>query len=455
MIAEEIRKLINRGESENVEFKASFTKEVFETAGAFANTKGGVVVIGVSDSGEIKGIRTGKETLKDWVNQISQLTEPRIVPEIDISDINGKSVTVIWIKEFPLKPVSVRGRYYRRVGNSNRVMTPQEIAQMHLNTTGTSLDAFPAANTVIDDIDMGKVNIYIQQANAAGRRKITDIDKPLKALEKLELVKGGRPTLAAILLFGKTPQEKVLQATVHCGRFKQETVIIDDKLIGGTAIEQIEEIMDFIRKNINVRFVITGKPARDQIWDYPLEALREAVVNAVCHRDYADNADIQLKIYDDRLTIWNPGGLPPGMTIDELYNPNHSSKPRNKLLAQIFYDVELIERYGSGIQRIIDSCKKAGLPVPLFEEKFGGFLVVFNKDIYTEEHLKGLGINERQIKAVMYVKEKGRITNKEYQELTGVKERFATIELNDLVRKKILKKHGITGRGTYYAAVKA
>ena len=109
-------------------------------------------------------------------------------------------------------------------------------------------------------------------------------------------------------LFGKSPQEKVSQATVHCGRFKQETVIIDDALVKGTAIEQIEDVMDFIRKNTNVRFEMTGEPRRREVWDYPLEALREVVINAVCHREYGDNADIQLKIYDNRLTV--PQNLP-------------------------------------------------------------------------------------------------------------------------------------------------
>ncbi|GBE27123.1 hypothetical protein BMS3Bbin03_01043 [bacterium BMS3Bbin03] len=104
-------------------------------------------------------------------------------------------------------------------------------------------------------------------------------------------------------MFGKTPQSPLIQATIHCGRFKGETKIIDDRLISGTIIEQINEVIDFIRKNTNVEFVITGKPQRDEIWDYPLEALREAVINAVCHRDYSDPADIQISIYDESIQI--------------------------------------------------------------------------------------------------------------------------------------------------------
>jgi len=127
---------------------------------------------------------------------------------------------------------------------------------------------------------------------------------------------------------------------------------------------------------------------------------------------------------------------------------------RNKLIAQIFYDIEFIERYGSGIQRIIDACKNAGLPPPVFEERFGGFLVIFNKDIYTEEYLNGLGLNERQIKAVLYAKEKGKITNKEYREINTISRQMATIDLSILVEKGMFIRTGKAGKGIAYQLTK-
>ena len=200
-------------------------------------------------------------------------------------------------------------------------------------------------------------------------------------MEKLGLIRDGRPTWAAVLLFGKRPQSPLTQATVHCGRFRTEIDIDDDRLIEGSLIEQIDETMDFLKKHINVRFVITGKPRRDQIWDYPLEALREAVVNAICHRDYGDTADIQIKVFDDHIRIWNPGLLPYGMTFEELHKRTHASKPRNKFIAQVFYDLGIIERYGSGIHRILDACAVAGLPEPTFSESSGGLVVTFRKAV--------------------------------------------------------------------------
>lgn len=444
----DLRRLIEDGETETVEFKVSFDKETLETAVAFANTRGGIILIGVSDKGDIKGIQIGKETLKDWSNQISQATEPRIIPEVEIEEIDRKKVATIWIKEFPIKPVSMKGRCFRRVKNSNRVMEPHEIAEMHFQSTGMSWDKLSATNASLKDIDIGRVKKYIEGTKGTGRRKISSMEKPLNVLEKQELLKDKKPTWAAILLFHKQPQRFLSQAMIHCGRFKEETMVIDDRMIEGSIIEQIEEAMDFIRKNINVKFVMTGKPAREEVWDYPLEALREAVINAVCHRDYTVSSNTEVRIYEDQLTVWNPGGLPLGLTVEDLYKP-HPSVLRNKGIGGIFYDMGLIEQWGSGIDKMRKACSKAGIPEPKFEVN-QGFRVIFRKDIYTEEYLQKLGLNERQIKAVIYVKEKGKITNKEYQRVCSISERTATRDLSYLVSLGLFTQIGVTGKGTEY-----
>lgn len=446
-----LKKLIREGESSTLEFKENFNRETIVTAGAFANTRGGTILVGVSDGGEIKGVQTGKETLKDWANQISQGTEPRIIPEIEIEEVEGSSVIVIGVKEFPIKPVCVAGRCYRRVGNSNRVMQAQEVAQMHFDSAGMSWDKLPANDASMEDVDPERVKRYIKRANDSGRRKIED-EKPFRVLEKLELIKEGKPAWAAILLFSREPQRFISQGVIHCGKFKEETIVVDDRMVGGTVVEQIDEAMDFIRKNINVRFVMTGRPTREQVWDYPLEALREAVINAVCHRDYTIPSNTEVRIYDDRLVVWSPGGLPSGITLEDLYKP-HSSELRNTGIAGALYDMELIEQWGRGINEMRKACVEAGLPEPEFEEH-QGFRVTFRKDIYTEEYLQGLGLNERQVKAVMYVKKRGRITNKEYQELNSVSKPMATIDLKELVTKAVLERIGKTGRGTEYILVK-
>ncbi|MFA4888753.1 MAG: helix-turn-helix domain-containing protein [Candidatus Omnitrophota bacterium] len=446
---QEVAKLIKSKESGLVEFKETFDREAVETIGAFANTKGGIVVIGVSDKGKIKGISIGKATLSDWTNQISQSTEPRVIPEIEQVKIEGKEIAIIRIKEYPIKPISVKGKCFRRVGNSNRTMTAQEISEMHLHSIGSSWDAFPARGKTVNDIDLKKVARYIKEANANGRRKIED--EPKDVLQKLEFVKDKKASWAAILVFGKEPQRPLSQSAVHCGRFKiDKTQILDDLMIESDLISQVDEVIKFITRHISVRYEFEGKPKRKEIWEYPLEALREAVINAIVHRDYSISSNVQVEIYDDRIEIWNPGGLLPGITVEDLYKKEHKSVTRNKLIAQVFYDIGYIEKYGSGTIKIIDLCKQNGLPSPEFKEVFGGFSVIFRKDIYTEKYLHSLNFNERQIKAVMFVKEKGKITNREYKELAKTSKPTATRDLVGLVQKKIFIIKGQGKRTLFY-----
>lgn len=442
-----LQELVELGESETLEFKEKFDERTLESAAAFANTKGGMVLIGISDKGIVKGIKAGKESLKNWANQISQSTEPRVIPEIEVCELDGISIVAIVIKENPIKPISLKGRCFKRAGNSNRIITLQEIAEIHLHSTGMSWDKLQARDARISDIDLEKVKKYIKISKETGRRKIGDGEDPIQVLEKLDLLKEGIPTWAAILLFRKDPHRFVSQAAIHCGRFKEEKIVIDDRMIEGTIIEQIDEAMDFIRKNINVEFVMTGRPEREQVWDYPLEALREAVINAVCHRDYTISSHVEIRIYDDRLVVWSPGRLPLGITLEDLYRP-HSSELRNKGIAEIFYDMELIEQWGSGIDKMREGCLMAGLPEPVFEEH-QGFRVIFRKDIYSEEYIRSLGLNERQVIAVRYVKENGKITNKEYRELTELSDEGARIDLNRLVDADVFQVKG-RGRGVHY-----
>ena len=245
---------------------------------------------------------------------------------------------------------------------------------------------------------------------------------------------------------GKIPP---IQAKVKCGKIRGTSTIVDDFVVDAPLLDQVDEVMDYMRRVLQLSYSITGKAQRDEIWEYPLEAIREVVTNAICHRDYSSPAQIQIKIFDDRLVIWNPGGLPLGMSLKKLMDPNHNSVPRNKLIAMLFYDVGLIENYGSGIRRILEECDRLDFPHPEFNDSEGGFQVIFRKDVYSEEYLTELGLNERQIKAVMYVKKIGKITNREYREFSGLSDEGARLDLNDLVSKGCFKSKG-RGRSFHY-----
>jgi len=444
-----IKEILAKRESETLEFKEGFDKECIETIAAFANTKGGTIFIGVADNGKIKGIQVGKRTPDDWINQIVQSIEPKITIKTERLTIEKKALIAFHISESRIKPVSFKGRYFKRVGSGNRQMSWENITKLVLESVNTTWDNLIEPGAALKDIDLEKVKKFVGLCNKTGRRPIPENETPLTTLKKLELIQEGKPTKAAILLFGKNPQRFCLQAILKMGRFKSKTIIIDDKEIYGTLFEQVEEAMLYFRDRLQTKFEFTGEPQRKVIWEYPLEALRETVINAVCHRDYLDSANIQIRIYDDHILIWNPGKLPPDLSLEQL-KTDHPSRPHNRLIARAFFYAGYIEKWGGGTLKVIRECIDSGLPEPEFFEDMGMFGVTFRKDILTEKNLSELGLNDRQIKAVMYVKEKGKIANREYQETARTTKKTASRDLANLVDKKIFKQVGSTGKGTFY-----
>jgi len=443
----DLRRFGDLRESETLELKESFNQRAVETAGAFANTAGGTILVGVDEGGTIRGAPVTEETLKDWAVRISNASEPTVVPDVSTVQVEGMAVGVIQVREHPMKPVAIRGRCYRRVGASNRQMTPSEITELHLHSRGMTWDMVPSPGSSIEDLDMGRVRDYVERARRIGRRTFPDDEAPSVILEKTGLVRDGRPTWAAMLAFGDRPP---LQARVRCGRIRGTHTIVDAFEVDAPLLEQVDEVMAYMRRVLQLSFVLTGQARRTEVWEYPLEAVREAVTNAVCHRDYASSAEVLVRVFDDELVISNPGSLPLGMTMGMLMDPRHGSVPRNRQIAMLFHDVELIERYGSGIGRILAECDRLGVPRPEFTEQEHGFQVVFRKDIYHEANLRAMGLNERQILALIRLKVDGRITNRAYQEVTGVSERTALRDLRDLTDRGLLERHGRTGRDTEY-----
>ena len=264
--------LIDRGENAFVEFKSSFQKEVIETLTAFANTQGGAVLMGVGDTGKIVGVSVQTETVQAWVNQCKQSTSPRLVPDIELIGIEDKTVAIVSIDEYPVKPVACKGRYFKRVGNANHQMSATEISDAHIKLINSSWDYHPDPEHTLASISEPKV-----QAFAAAIKVEASVNN---VLEKFELVKQGRPTFACHLLFSKND---VFLSTIEAGRFATPTLIKDSITSRDTLIEQVQRIMDFMVKHTNKAYIITGNPRREERWDYPMDALREIVINMIVH----------------------------------------------------------------------------------------------------------------------------------------------------------------------------
>lgn len=430
MDKKEISNLLGSEEGSKLEFKENFNENVLKTISAFANTYGGKIILGVSDRGEIKGIKITDKTYQKIISKI--INKLGIMPDIELNEINHKSILTIEVMRSNI-PISFAGRYYKRIGNTTREMNFEELKRFFQRDL--RWERISDRDFKIDEIDENTVRNFLRTAKAKGRLSVFNGDEPIEEIfEKLGLMENGRINNAGMLLFGKNPQKSFDYARVRVVRLKDNITIIGDRWVEGNLFNQFKETEEAIKNFINVRYEIKGFE-REDIWDYPLEAIREAIANAILHRDYLRPVNVQIKVYDDKLWFYNVGGLPEEWDTEKLWS-SHSSMPRNPTIFNIFYLAGIVESVGSGIERMLNALRDAELPELEIEASHVEFTLLFMKDIYTEEYLREMGLNERQIKAVMYVKERGRITNREYTALNKISRQMATIDLSDLVKQE-------------------
>ena len=366
------------------EFKQSFTDDVIVALVAFANAKGGSAYVGMCDNGSVCGIKLGNETLQKWLNEIKQKTEPQIIPDVEVVEVDGKTVVVLSIQEYPVKPVSFKGRYYVRQTNSNHLMTAFEISNAILKTKNSSWDFYTDPNHTINDIDLNKVQFCIDKMK---RRGLTIEESPIGFLQKKEFINGNNITFGGYLLF-KARED--IMTTVELGFFQDSDGIIikDSARLKNCLVLQVDDVMDYVKKHINMAIEIVPYQTENvQRWDYPLDAIREIVLNMIVHRDYRSSADSIVKIFPNRIEFYNPGTLPDEISITDLLTNNYRSLPRNKQIADIFKEMGEIEKYGSGIRRVVKMFTDYGLPAPEWKQNSGGVVVTVWKSVQVSDQV--------------------------------------------------------------------
>jgi len=291
--------IIPKKESDKIEFKPVLNNIVIETLVAFSNTKGGTVFVGVADNSKVSGISLGQETLPQFINEIKSKTTPSIFPDSEIIDAEkDKKVVVLSVSEYPIKPVSFQGKYYKRVNASNHLLSANEVANIHFQTINSSWDYFPHQLKTIDDISMEKVKTVM---DIIKKRNVKfQFDSEIEFLTKNELLlKDNRITNGCFMMFSKDHNR---WSTIQMGHFASEIVIKDDVENSNDILSQIDEVMDFIRKHISKALIITDKQIENiQRWDYPLDALREIVLNMIIHRDYTAGNNSIIKIFPNSI----------------------------------------------------------------------------------------------------------------------------------------------------------
>jgi ATP-dependent DNA helicase RecG len=426
-----------------------------ETLVAFANAGGGTLLVGLDP-------RTGKpaglgdpESAMDRALQAALATDPPlIIPLPQLAEEKGEPVLAVTVPPGLPNVYSYRGKYLVREETRNLPLTSRQLRRLMMERGAVSFEALVPDGARVDDVDWEKAESYL-----AGLGRLPS-DSPEEALLKRGCLsqRGDQllPTYAGLLLFGREPQRWVRSSVIlvvrYAGTTMGDTFVRDE--IQGTLPEQIRRAEAFVLDNMRRGVRLLGLERIEET-EYPVEAIREAIVNAIAHRDYRIGGDeIRVMMFGDRIEFYSPGRLPGHITVDNLVEERFS---RNEIIVQILSDMGFIERLGYGIDRMIRLMTRAGLAPPRFEETTAGFQVTLaghGASLIGEQadvlRWRQAGLNERQEQALAHLVETGRITNRDYQQLCpDVSAETIRRDLADLVSKGLLLKIG-EKRATYY-----
>jgi ATP-dependent DNA helicase RecG len=429
-------------ESQTVEYKQNWRNDCLKAISAFANSDGGGLLVGLDDRGKPSGLKNAKKLLEDIPNTIRN--KLGIIPSVEM---DKKDIIKVTVAKYSV-PISYNGKYYLRSGSTVQELQGKDLADFLMKKSGRTWDSIVEERAGLNEIDNDFVEIFKKYAVDRIPSIIKETDRTI-LLRKLNLMVNGNLKRAAVLLFGNDPQKFFLHSVVRIGKFLSDTEIQTTDIIKGNLFEQLESALEILRTKYLLSEIKYEGIHRRDILEYPYEALREAIINALIHRDYSGTSQIQIRVYPDKLMIMNEGKLPPEVPVEKL-KTSHLSIPRNTLLAEIFYYSGFIELWGHGTIKMVDNCIEQGLPEPDFKEENGVMTVTFYKDKWNEENLKKLGLNERQIKAVIYIRENGSINNSKYQQINNIGKTTATEELRTLVEIGLLTGPSAKGRGAKY-----
>jgi len=438
-------------ENQNIEWKESWRDEYLKWICGFANAKGGKIIIGKNDNGEIVGVAKAKRLMEDIPNKIQ--TQLGIICDVDLKDADGKYYIEIDVKPYDVL-ISYQGKYHYRSGSTKQELKGNALNKLLLKKAGKTWDDVAEPRAKLDDIDISAIEAFKKGATKSKRLPfIADEENIEQILDNLLLLEDGNLKRSAILLFGKNPCRFFINAFVKIGRFGQtDDDLRFQEVIEGNAFQLADKTLEVLDRKFFVSPISYKGLQRVESWEYPYEAIREVILNAIVHRDYM-GAPIQISVYDDKLIVWNEGSLPEDLTFEDL-KKKHSSRPHNPFLASTFFKGGLIEAWGRGTIKIINECKKAGLPEPIIEYSSGGISVTILKNQFNEKSLIEIGLSTRQIKAIEYLKRNQSITNKIYQKICEVSKATATRDLTELIEKfKILERSGEVGAGTTYKLI--
>lgn len=458
-----IREIAALPEGKQLECKRDLSsmKPILKTLIAFANTAGGILLIGKDSDGTIVGVSDIFASEEKLANAIADSIYPPLMPEIEIATFEGKTIILIhvahWRGPFYLKTQGPEEGVYVRLGSTNRIAGPELIAELKRSASNTSFDQLPCPDVDITGLDMELIKLaFSNVGRKVNQRELETLGILVPYAGKLVCSNGG------VILFGQDQlRERYFpNARVRCARFQgvDKTDFIDQYDSEGTIVEAMKEIPNFIRRNTRLASQINQIQRKD-FPEYSLIAIREVLTNALVHADYSiKGMNLRVAIFSDRLEIENPGILPFGYTLEEFVAG--VSHIRNKVIARVFRELHLMEEWGTGYRRIVEACDSGGYQVPNWEELGTAIRVVFRPHTAAPEKFKPMAQYEgkeptfRQQKILKFLHGKEPISAKTIH--VGLQEHISGRALRkDLL---VLKVYGLikmlgSGRGSLWMCV--
>lgn len=433
-------------ENQNIEWKSEWRDDFLKWICGFANAQGGRIYIGVDDTGNVSGIKNAKELLEILPNKILDILG--IISQVNLLVEGEKEYIEIIVEPYSF-PVNFRGQYYFRSRSTKQELKGNNLNKFLLGKIGKRWDGVEIPNVSWSDLKAESVQRFRNKAYKS-RRVDEDIlnDNLEVLLEDLQLIENGFLKRAAVLLFHSDPEKYVPGAFIKIGYFKSDDDLAFQDVVQGSIMEQIEKAEELLRTKYFVYTIEYEGISRTEKPPFPEKAIREALLNAIAHKDYSDPNPIQISVYADHIIFWNPGQLPENWTVETL-KAKHASKPFNPFIANALFRCGDIEAWGRGTLKMIhEAIINKSLP-PDFNTTSNEFTTTFFKDVKTA--FKSKGLNPDLAPIIDFVIINGKITNSDIQKILGIGKRAASRILVEL-QSDFLVQIGVVGKGTYYIA---
>ena len=431
-------------ENQNTEWKESWRDEYLKWICGFANATGGKIYIGVNDNGQVVGVADAGKLLEDIPNKVRDVLG--IIVDVNLLEENGLKYIEIDVPPYS-NPINYKGQYHYRSGSTKQELKGAALNRFILQRTGRHWDEFPIEWAGIEELSANALNRFRKEAARSGRVDEDVLnDHTEHLLHDLRLIdEDGHLNRAALLLFHPDPERFMFGAYIKIGFFRDDKGNLEfQDEVHGALMEQVDKAMDLIKTKYLIYRISYEGISRRETPQFPVEAVRESLMNAVAHKDYASAVPIQISVFPDHITFWNAGQLPESWTTDKLFE-SHPSTPYNPLIANAFFRSGDIESWGRGYKRILEAVSAYKLLPPKLE-MLSGLMITYYTDIRSQ--LLAQRFDERFIPTIEYAAQNGSVTNSDVQRILNTSKATAYRILLQL--DNLLEIQGTTGRGTHY-----